>query len=70
MLSVTFWIFSQNPVESIPSLFLVSILIEDLCAMCSKPSAINVSGVFQRAAPSFSRLLQNLKTNLKIKMTN
>lgn len=64
MLSVSFWIFNQKPVESILSLFLVSsliefnVLIECLCAICNKPSAIYVSRVFKHAAPLFSRFLQ------------
>lgn len=37
------WIFSQKSVESILTLFLVNILIEALCAVCNKPSAIYVS---------------------------
>lgn len=62
---MSFWVFGQKPVESIPSLFLVNILIEDLCTICNKPSAVYVSGVFQHAAPLFSSLLQKLEDRFK-----
>lgn len=65
MLLVSFWVFGQKPVESILSLFLVNILIEDLCAVCNKPSAIYLSGVFQHAVPLFSSLLQKLEDRFK-----
>lgn len=57
--------FQSEPCRSILTLFLVNILIEDLFAICHKPSAIYVSGVFQHAAPLFARLLQLLEDRFK-----